>query len=72
MSKVIPFPGLPAADVDPDDVLQEAKGELSEVVVFGFDLAGEEYLRSSGTTRANALWLLERLKFLILQGDTDE
>jgi hypothetical protein len=37
MGKIIPFTGISRLDLDPDQILDRAKGELEGVVIIGFD-----------------------------------
>lgn len=69
---VIMFTGQSYLDLNPDMVLEEAKGELSEVIVLGFTKDGGEYLSGSHASGPNALWLLERLKLHLLSGGDHE
>jgi hypothetical protein len=55
----------PTARVEPDVVLDSAKGELSTVVVLGLTRNGDLYLAASdGSERA--YFLMERAKFYLL------
>lgn len=71
MSKVIPFTGITRLDIEPDLVLEGAKGKLEGVVVMGFDLEGNEYFASSYADGGTALWLAERMKKRLLEMDDD-
>lgn len=53
-------------DIPPDRVLEGAVGELTCVVVVGYDHDGEEYFASSTADDERILWLLERLKARVL------
>lgn len=64
---VVLFPGVTVGDLDADAVLESAKGSLSEVLVLGLTEDGEEYFAGSHADAANALWLLERMKHLLLR-----
>lgn len=60
MSDVI---GIGNAAVNPDNVLEIAKGSYESVIVLGYDKDG--YLdgrASTNLTRENILWLLEQFK----------
>ena len=71
MSNVVKFPGISFHDIDPDQVLQEAIGELSEVVIVGFGKDGEQYFASSVADGGQSLWHLERAKWALMK-ITDE
>jgi hypothetical protein len=64
---VINFPGPTRLDLDPDSVLQVAVGEMSEVVICGFDKDGNQYFASSVADGGNALWHLERAKWALMK-----
>ncbi|WP_033931788.1 hypothetical protein [Vibrio cholerae] len=60
MSNVV---GIGNAAIDPDNVLEIAKGNYESVIVLGYDKDG--YLdgrASTNLTRENILWLLEQFK----------
>ncbi len=69
---VVDFPGISTLDMDPTRILDTArKANLSDVVVLGYDAAGDEWFASSVADGAEVLWLLERLKLQLLRlGDT--
>ena len=46
----------------PDDVLEDAIGKLTDVVVIGYRENGSEYFVSSMASGPDALWLIERTK----------
>lgn len=52
-------------DIDPAVVLENAKG-LHNILVLGYDEDGQEYFGSSTGYGPQMLWLLERMKLLIL------
>jgi hypothetical protein len=64
MSKdnVINFPGLTTLKIDPDKVIEAARGKLETVVIVGYDKDGFEYFASSDPNGPEILWLLERAK----------
>lgn len=55
------------ADVDPDKVLEGAKGKLSCVLVAGFTDDGEVWLASSTGEPGTNLWLMEKFKQRVLE-----
>lgn len=67
-AQVFDFTGITKLDLDPDRVLEAAKGKLQGVVVVGFDHDGEFYGASSYADGGNAIWLLEVCKKRILEG----
>jgi len=66
MSNVVKFPGETLLDLNPDDVLEEAKGKLEKVIVIGYTDDGLEYFDSSFADGMIAVWLLERIKMMLL------
>ncbi len=73
MSNVVKFPGETLLDLDADDVLEEAKGKLEKVMIIGYTDDGHEYFDSSFADGMIAVWLMERIKLLLLNvADTDE
>lgn len=71
MADVIKFPGITTLDLNADDVLQDAIGQLDEVVICGFDKDGKQFFASSVANGADALWHLERAKHALMK-ITDE
>lgn len=53
--------------MSPNEVLDFAKGELTEVLVLGTDSDGELYARSN-LSPENTLWLIESFKNDMLNG----
>lgn len=73
MDKIIPFPGVTRLGADPDQVLEEAKGELTDVVIIGQHKDGGEFFYSNLPDGPQALWLLKRLEKALLEvPDRDE
>lgn len=70
MTNVVPFNGITRLDLDPERVLDAARGRLTGVVVIGYAQDGTEYFASSYADGGDVLWLLERskLKLLTLEG----
>ena len=71
MAEVVKFPGITRFDLNADDVLQEAIGQLDEVVICGIGKDGRQYFASSVADGADALWHLERAKHALMK-ITDE
>jgi hypothetical protein len=67
MAQVFDFKGITKLDLEPDRVLTKAIGELSEVVIVGFDKDGEAFFASSVADAGQALWHLERAKWRLMQ-----
>ena len=67
MAKVIPFTGITKLDLDPDVVLDHAKGNLEGFVIVGYDKDGNEYFASTYADGGTAMWLLERCKKALLE-----
>lgn len=64
----------PASEMESADaVLERAQGVFDEVLVIGFNKAGEVEGRVTlGMTERDAVWLMETLKFALLAGECDE
>jgi hypothetical protein len=71
MADVVQFPGVTKLDLNADDVLSAAIGELDEVVICGFGKDGSAYFASSVADGGQALWHLERAKWALMK-ITDE
>jgi len=69
---VIKFPGGTRLDIDPDDVLAGAMGELQQVVVIGRCHNGDDWIASHTCDPAQILLLVERFKFNLLSGAYDQ
>lgn len=67
--KVVPFPRDTKAPLDPDQVLEAAKGELMYVLVVGYTKEGEFYRASSTSDEERAVFVLEKAKFEFLFED---
>jgi hypothetical protein len=75
MTNVVKFPGETLLDLNPDDILDGAKGKLEKVMVIGYTEDGDEYFDSSFADGMIAVWLMERIKLLLLNiadGDEDD
>lgn len=64
MAKVIDFTGITTLDLDPDRILEAAKGELESVVIVGYGRAADgsqtEYFATSISDGGAAAWVLHR------------
>lgn len=70
MSNVIKFYPLNAAE-NPDNVLEQAMGDFSSVLLIGWDKDGDLDARASLDLKdgGDLLWLIEAFKFKLLSGD---
>jgi hypothetical protein len=64
--KIIPFTGETDVEIDPDDVLENNKGEFECVIIIGYTKQGAERLVSSTGDSALISWLLQRANKLVL------
>jgi hypothetical protein len=69
---VVRFPGVTRLDIAPDQILQEAIGQLEGVVIAGFGKDGEHYFASSYAAGGETLWLLEACKKRLMEIGTDD
>ena len=67
MGKIIPIGGITKLDLNPDVILEMAKGKLEGVVLVGFDKDGEVYAASSYADGGDVMWLLEACKTKMMQ-----
>lgn len=65
-AKIIPFTGITKLDLDPDLVLEGAKGKLEGLLIVGWDLEGEFYGASTFADGPTLLWLMEVCKKRLL------
>ena len=68
-NNVITFPGFTRLDLNPDTVLEQAKGSLKTVLVLGIDLEDNVTYFSSSTDVEKILFTVENFKFSLLRGD---
>lgn len=64
---VIDLPVITKLDLNPDRVLNEAIGELDEVVVVGYTKEGDFYFSSSKADAGAVIYLFEYAKKLLLE-----
>jgi hypothetical protein len=64
---IIPFSGITKLDLDPDQILERAKGKLDGVLIIGFNLDGELFTASSYADGGTVLWLLESCKKRLME-----
>lgn len=60
------FPGITPLDHDPDVMLKLAQGNLSEVVILGYDKDGKFFFSSNKADGGHILWLIELAKHELL------
>ena len=65
--KVINLPCITRLDLPCDKLLEEAIGQMDEVVIIGFDKDGDYYFASSKADGSNVLWHLEMAKKHLLE-----
>ena len=70
MTNVIDFDGETRLDINPDSVLDAAKG-LQQVWVLGMTDEGKLYMAGSSGDTALFNWILDRAKFQLMCGDED-
>lgn len=69
MAQIIQFhSGESRLDIDPDLILEGAKGELQDAVVIGFRKDGSFFFASTHADGGTIMWLLESAKLKLLQG----
>lgn len=61
------FPGITVKDHDPDVMLRLAQGQLTEVVILGFDKNGELFFSSNVADGGTVLWLMEKAKLMLMK-----
>jgi hypothetical protein len=72
MGKVISLGNVTRLDLDPDQILDRAKGSLpGGVVIMGWDEDEEVYFASSIADGAEVLWLMEMCKKRLLEVDDE-
>jgi cell wall assembly regulator SMI1 len=71
MSNVVPFGGYTRLDINPEGVLEGAKGKLGSVLVLGYDGDGKLYAASSTADLGSLILLMEKFKHKVVVGDYD-
>lgn len=56
----------------PDEILDAAKGMVSRVIIIGETEYGEPYYASTTSHKPTMLWMIERLKHVLMEGDYDD
>ena len=67
MAKVVNFGGITKLDLDPDRILEAAKGQMLQVVICGLDKEGMRYFASSQADGGEVLWHLERARHALMK-----
>ena len=57
----------PSSPISPDEILESAKGKLSEVIVIGVTDDGYRFFDCTDNT--DVIWLLEKTKLCLLNQD---
>ena len=58
---------------NPDNVMEQAMGEYESIFIVGFDKDGcMDSRASTNITQSGILWLIERFKHKLLNGDYDD
>jgi hypothetical protein len=58
-------------DIDPDKVLDKAKGKLDKVLVIGVCTDGDDYCAASTGKKGDLLLMIELFKAKLINGDYD-
>ncbi len=70
MADVIKFNGITVCDLNADDLLDGAKGKLTDVVILGYQESdGEYYFAASKADLTEILWIIEQCKHQIMHMD---
>lgn len=67
MGDVVNFNGITKLDLDPDRVIDSARGNLTDVVIIGTHSDGTEYFASSIASGPEVNWMLDRAKIRLLR-----
>jgi hypothetical protein len=69
VAEIIQFTGQTKLDINPDAVLDGAKGQLTTVFVCEYEADGSLYFASSTAQTAEILFMLEKFKFKVMRRD---
>lgn len=72
MGEVVNWRGITTLPLDPERVIDAAKGKLERVVIIGRTVDGEEYFASSEADGGTVMWDLERAKLRLLRTADDD
>ena len=67
MGNVVDLGVITTLSLDPERVLEKAKGKLERVIIIGFTHEGDEYFASSEADGGCILWDMERVKLKLLR-----
>jgi len=57
---------------NPDNVIEQAIGVYTEVIILGYDKEGNLDIRAStNIDKANILWIIDKFRHKLLNGDYD-
>ncbi len=65
--KVVDFTGITTLDLNPDRLLEKAKGKLESVLILGLTTEGEEYFASSKADAEYPIYMVERAKHRLMK-----
>lgn len=68
-NNIIPISGYTKLPIDPNKVLNSAVDKLDFVFIAGIDKDGKHYFAASGSDIKETLLLIEKFKFMYLNGD---
>ena len=73
MGEVVSFRGVSKHDLDPDQVLENNKGEFKHLVVLGYNHDDEFIFASTVADGGDVVWMLElaKLKLFKITGDIE-
>lgn len=72
MTNVIPFDAYTRNDIDPDQVLEGAKGQLKQVLILGVCEDGDLYAAASTVDKGKLLYAAKMFEMKLLSGDFDD
>jgi len=71
VGKVIPIGGVTRLDLPADRILENNIGEFETLIIMGWDKDGNEVFASSISDGGEIIWLLERMKKILLESVDD-
>lgn len=72
-SNVVELPVLTRLNIPAERVLNTAlERNLDSVIILGYDKEGGEYMSSSMASGPEIIWLMERLKHILISGELDD
>lgn len=67
MGEIVSFRGVTKHDLDPDIVLENTKGQLTDFVILGYDTDGEFFFSSTMADGGDVMWMLELAKIKLFK-----